>query len=88
MFKFKITLDRHNVRPKVNYWLHSDPPHFSLQSTFKEFQPFLSATVRQLVCIGSHYGTSSALPFLVGWFCHSKLRFIKSLLGGLQDFEL
>ncbi len=30
----KITLDRHNARLKLNCWLLSDPPHFSLPSTF------------------------------------------------------
>jgi hypothetical protein len=34
MFKLKITLDRHNARLKLNCLLLSDPPHFSLPSTF------------------------------------------------------
>jgi hypothetical protein len=33
-FKFKITLDRHNARLKLNYCLLPDPLHFSLPSTF------------------------------------------------------
>ncbi len=28
LFKLEITLDRHNARLKLNYWLLSDPPHF------------------------------------------------------------
>ncbi len=35
MFKLQITLDRRNARQKLNYCLLSDPPNFSLQSTFK-----------------------------------------------------
>jgi hypothetical protein len=34
MFKFKITLDRHNAGQKLNYCVHPDPPLFSLPSTF------------------------------------------------------
>ncbi len=37
MFKLKITFDRHNARLKLNYWLLSDPPHFSLLSPFKSW---------------------------------------------------
>jgi hypothetical protein len=35
MFKLKISLDRHNARLKLNCWLLSEPPHFSLPSTLK-----------------------------------------------------
>jgi hypothetical protein len=35
-FKFKITPDRHNAGQKLIYCLLSDPPHFSLPSTFKQ----------------------------------------------------
>ncbi len=34
MFKFKITLDRHNARQKLTYCLLPDPQPFSLPSTF------------------------------------------------------
>ncbi len=34
-FKFKLTLDRQNVRLKLIYCLLPDPPRFSLPSTFK-----------------------------------------------------
>jgi hypothetical protein len=34
-FKSQITLDRHNARPRLNYYVLPDPPHFSLPSTFK-----------------------------------------------------
>jgi hypothetical protein len=37
MFKLQITLDRHNARQKLNYCLLSDPPLFSLPSTFKVY---------------------------------------------------
>jgi hypothetical protein len=32
--KMQITLDHHNARQKLNYWLLPDPPNFSLPSTF------------------------------------------------------
>jgi hypothetical protein len=35
MFKLQITLDRHDARQKLNYYLLPDPPNFSLPSTFK-----------------------------------------------------
>jgi hypothetical protein len=34
MFKSQITLDRHNARPRLNYYFLPDPSHFSLPSTF------------------------------------------------------
>ncbi len=36
MFKFKITLDRHNLELNLNDDLLPDPPLFSLPSTFKK----------------------------------------------------
>ncbi len=35
MFKFKITLHRHDARQNLNYYILLDPPLFSLPSTFK-----------------------------------------------------
>jgi hypothetical protein len=35
-FKSQITLDRHIARPRLNYYVLPDPPHFSLPSTFKD----------------------------------------------------
>jgi hypothetical protein len=37
MFKFKITLDRHNGIQNLNYYDLPDPPRFSLPSTFNSF---------------------------------------------------
>ncbi len=42
MFKLKLTLDRHNAKLKLNYWLLSDPSHFSLLSTFKKNHKFVN----------------------------------------------
>jgi hypothetical protein len=36
MFKLQITPVRHNPRLKINYCLLSQPPHFTLLSTFKQ----------------------------------------------------
>ncbi len=36
-FKFKITLDRHNIRHNLNHCVLPHPAHFSLPSTFKDF---------------------------------------------------
>jgi hypothetical protein len=35
MFKWQIDIDRHSPRLKPNHSHLSDPPHFSLLSTFK-----------------------------------------------------
>jgi hypothetical protein len=35
MFKFKITLDRHNARENLNYYVLPGPSLFSLPFTFK-----------------------------------------------------
>ncbi len=37
MFKFKITLDRHNAIQNLNYYDLPDPPRFPLPSTFNRF---------------------------------------------------
>jgi hypothetical protein len=39
-FKFKITLDRHNVIQDLHYYDLPNPPRFSLPSTFKEILVF------------------------------------------------
>jgi hypothetical protein len=40
-FKFKITLDHHNARQNLHYYVLPDPPLFSLLYTFKGIvQPF------------------------------------------------
>ncbi len=36
MFKFKISLERHDARQNLNYYVLPDPPLFSLPSTFKD----------------------------------------------------
>ncbi len=35
-FKLRITLDRHNARPRLNYYFLPGPSHFSLPSTFNK----------------------------------------------------
>jgi hypothetical protein len=45
MFKLKITLFRHNAGLKLNYWLLSEPSHFSLLSTFNKMPPFLHFSI-------------------------------------------
>jgi hypothetical protein len=41
MFKLQMTLDRHNARPGLNYYVLPYPPHFSLPSTFKAYPMIL-----------------------------------------------
>jgi hypothetical protein len=35
-FNLQMTLNRHNARPRLNYYGLPYPPHFSLPSTFKK----------------------------------------------------
>jgi hypothetical protein len=47
MFKFKITLDRHDARQNLNYYALPDPPLFSLPSTFKSLSLALFVPVQK-----------------------------------------
>jgi hypothetical protein len=58
-FKSQITLDRHNARPRLNYYFLPDPSHFSLPSTFNIHQNL----------VHSHFASTwlihgSCLPYL------------------------
>jgi hypothetical protein len=50
MFKLKINLDRHNAGLKLNCWLLSDPPHFSLPSSFNACRGLKLYNEKRLSC--------------------------------------
>jgi hypothetical protein len=73
MFKFKITLDRHNARQNLNYYVLPDPPLFSLPSTFKLMKIIRQSSAQAVVLTLSANPNPSSKNKIYGIFRRTDL---------------
>jgi len=61
-FKLQMTLNRHNARPRLNYYGLPYPPHFSLPSTFNASSFSINSLFTNLILTNLLKGT---MPWVI-----------------------
>ena len=92
MFKSQITLDRHNARPRLNYYFLPGPSHFSLPSTFKDDNQTLRHFViyrdnNRLISISPRLNTRVVTYYFNNFLFNFSILFVKTQISEFGGYR-